>query len=60
MKLARGPEGYATVLQIADPSGYEAADDLLETVFEDGASFRTEDLATIRARVSAQDGDWTP
>ena len=51
MKLVRRDGGYATILQTQDPAGYAAADDLLETTFENGESRRTETLETIRARV---------
>jgi len=56
MKLVRRDDGYATILQTQEPDKYAAADDLLETTFENGASVRTETLEGIRARVREQEG----
>ncbi len=55
MKLVRRDRSYATILRTQDPAGYAAADDLLETTFENGESRRVETLDALRERVRAQE-----
>lgn len=55
MKLVRTVGGYTTVLQTDDPAAYDEAEDVLETVFENGESLRTTTLDEIRARVREQE-----
>lgn len=60
MKLVRRDDGYATIPQTQDPTGYEAADDLLETTFENGESVRRETLESIRARLRGRERTVSP
>jgi nicotinamide phosphoribosyltransferase len=55
MKLVRTADGYETIQQPVDPARYAAAEDVLETVFEDGESLRVQTLDEIRELVRAQE-----